>query len=165
MSGTIELSLAQPISRIKLFFSRYFAGLSIILVFVWGSVFGIIPLALLHNVDFNVEAYLYMSILGSLFGAAVYGVAIFFSTIFSEKSKSIFASTGVLITMYALNIIAGLYDKIEKVKYSSFFYYFNPGIAFNDMKLIENSVIIFVGTAFILPLLAALWFNKRDIAT
>jgi ABC-2 type transport system permease protein len=163
--GTIEVVLAQPLSRIRTFFSRYFAGLTAIVAFVWASVFGIIPLCIMHGIEYNAEAYIYMSVIGSLFGAAVYGIAIFASSIFSEKSKTTFVTTGMLLTMYAGNIISGLYDKLENLKYASFFHYFDPGAALNSLEYVDYSILMFLGVSIILPLLGALWFNRRDIAT
>ena len=163
--GTIELPLSQPISRIKLYVARYLAGLTNILVFVWASTFGIILLAMMHGIEYNLESYLYMSILGSMFGAAIYGIAFFASALFSDKGKPTFITVGILLTMYAGNIISGLYDKLENLQYVSFFHYFDPGTAFNDLELIEYAIPIFLGVAIITPLVGAFIFNRRNIAT
>lgn len=163
--GTIELSLSQPISRLKLYFARYFAGLTNIMAFVWISTFGIIPLAIMHGIDYTIKPYFYMSILGTLFAAAVYGIAYFSSSFFSDKGKPIFITTGVLLTMYAGNIISGLYDKLDNLKYFSFFYYFNPGMAFNDLEFVEYAVPVFLAVAITLPIVGSIWFNRRNITS
>lgn len=164
-AGTIEVVLAQPISRIKMFISRYLSGATILAIFVWTSIYAAIPLSAMHSIEYNAEAYLYMSVLGTLFVLAVYGIAVLFSSFFSEKGKTIFATTGMLIMMYAVNIISGLYDKLDGLKYFSFFYYFNPGKALVNLEFIDYGVLIFLGVAIISPLLGTLIFNRRDIVT
>lgn len=164
-AGTIEVVLAQPISRLKVFIARYLAGASIILVFVWTSIYAAIPLTAMHGIVFNAKSYLYMSIIGSLFVLAIYGLAVLFSALFSEKGKTIFATTGVLITMYAINIVSGLNDKFGNLKYFSFFYYFNPGTALNKLGYVEWAIPFFLGVILITPVLGAFWFHRRDIAT
>ncbi len=164
-NGTIEVVLAQPISRLKMFLGRYLAGATILTVFTWASVYVAIPLAAMHGIDFNPKAYLVMSVLGTLFVLSIYGIAVLASSIFSERGKTIFVTTGILITMYAINIISGLYDKLESLKYASFFYYFNPGTALNDLGYIDYAILVFLAVLILTPILGAFSFNKRDIAT
>ncbi|MDD3481123.1 MAG: ABC transporter permease subunit [Patescibacteria group bacterium] len=163
--GTIELALAQPISRLRLFISRYLAGLTAILAFVWASVFVIIPLAAMHGIEYNVKSYLVMSVMGSLFALSIYGLAILASAIFSEKGKVTFTTTGILITMYALNIASGLLEKLENLKYISFFHYFDPGMALNDLAYVEYAIPVFLGVAIVTPIIGAFFFARRNIAT
>jgi ABC-2 type transport system permease protein len=162
--GTIELTLAQPISRLKIFLARYSAGSFLLVIFVLATVFGIIPLAVMHGVEFNFEAYVKMSILGTLFALAIYSVACFFSVLFSEKGKTTFGVVGVLITMYAIKIVSGLKDELEGLKYSSFLYYFDTGAALVRREYQDWSLIVFLATIVIFFLLALVRFVKRDIA-
>ena len=88
----------------------------------------------------------------------------FFSAIFSEKGKANFTVLGILIVMYFINIIALLKDNLDKLKYLSFFYYFN----YNDI-LVHNKIDhltwwVFIGTFVVSTVVALIWFNKRDIA-
>jgi ABC-2 type transport system permease protein len=164
-AGTIEVALAQPISRLKLFVSRYLAGATIIAVFVWTSIYAAIPLCAMHGIEFNIKSYFVMSVIGSLFVLSIYGLTVLFSCMFSEKGKTIFATTGILITMYAINIVSGLNDKLENFKYVSFFYYFNPGTALNKLDYVQYAVPFFLAVIIIAPVVGAIWFNRRDIAT
>ncbi|MDD3679211.1 MAG: ABC transporter permease [Patescibacteria group bacterium] len=162
--GTIELTLAQPVSRIKIFLGRYFAGAVLITIFVLTTVFGIIPLAAMHKIDFNFEAYVKMSILGVLFALAVYAVATFLSVLFSEKGKATFGVVGVLITMYSVKIVSGLKEELEFLRYTSFFYYFDTGAALVKTEYQDWAILVFALTIIIFSLLALVRFKKRDIA-
>lgn len=162
--GTIEIVLAQPISRIKIFLSRYFAGICYLALFVAVSIFAIIPFAAMHNISYQIDNYYTTFGMGFLFGAAVFSIAVFFSAIFSERGKAMFATTAVLLLMYVGNIVAKLKDNLENLQYLSFFHYFDPGKVFGKNEIVQYSVPVFLGVIVVLTLAAVFWFNRRDIA-
>jgi ABC-2 type transport system permease protein len=162
--GTIELTISQPISRIKIFLSRYLAGSLLIALFVASTVYGIILLVTLHGIEYNFESYTVMTVLGIAFALATYSVATLFSTIFSEKGKATFATVGLLITMYAVNIVANLRESLEWLKYTSFFNYFDTGKALVKVEYAEWSLPIFLVVFIIGSILALMRFKTRDIA-
>ena len=160
---TIETLLAQPISRIKIFISKYFSGLLIFTVFTAMTVFSIIPLAKIHGVDYFLEAHTKMFVLGLLFGGAIYSMTTLFSALFSERAKTYFFSVGIIIVMYALNIVASLKDNLSDLKYFSFFHYFDTNKALVDNQIDPLAYYIFGGVMIGSTLLAALIFNRRNI--
>lgn len=162
--GTIEMSLAQPVSRLKLFFSRYLAGVVYFVVFAVISIFAIIPIAKLNNVAFQLENYWTITGISILFGLSVFSIAAFFSSIFSEKGKATACSAALLILMYLMNIVGTLKESLHNVQRFSLFYYFNPSTVFGNNQVVEHSVLVFSGIIIVFTLGAALWFNRRDIA-
>lgn len=162
--GTIELTISQPLSRTKIFLSRYLTGAFLIVFFVATTVYGIILLAAIHNIEYNFEAYTKMTFLGVMFGVCVYSLATFFSTLFSEKGKTSFALVGVIITMYAVNIAAGLKDSLEKFKYFTLFNYFDTGKALVRVEYVDYALLVFVLVFVFFTVLSWLRFIKRDIA-
>src|SRR4030066_1336854 len=112
-SGTIELLLAQPISRLRIFFSKYLSGLFIITVFIAISNSSVILFARLYNVSFHWENFLTISILGFLFAFAIYGICFMLSAIFSSKGRAAALTGGLLIIMYALNIFSAFQESLE----------------------------------------------------
>jgi ABC-2 type transport system permease protein len=162
--GTIEILLAQPVSRLKLFFSRYLAGFISLLVFSVITIFAIIPFASIQNIPIGFKSVWVLFVASFLFAWAIYGLAFLGSAIFSEKGKASILAASVLILMYVLNILGGLDSKLKALKYLSFFYYYNPTTAMEKYQFVGWSVVVFVGVALISTILAALWFNKRDVA-
>lgn len=162
--GTIEIVISQPISRIKLFLLRYFAGLCYLLVFVAVSIFVVIPFAAMHNISYKIDNYYTTFGMGFLFGAAIFSIAAFFSVLFSERGKAMFASTAVLLLMYVGNIVAKLKDSLKDIQYFSFFHYFDPGKVLGKNEIVQYSVPVFLGVIIVFTLLAVLWFNRRDVA-
>jgi ABC-2 type transport system permease protein len=162
--GTAEILLSRPVSRIKIFFGKYCAGLLALLIFAACSTLIVAPLASMFKIDFVFKGYLIMSLLCLFFGLAVFSMAMMWSAIFSERSKTYMLTGGILIVMYVLNIVATLKDSFDKLKYFSFFYYFDSSSALIHTTLNATSVFVFIGVAIVCTTIGVWWFNKRDIA-
>lgn len=163
--GTIEILLAQPISRIKLFLSRYLSGLIAITTYVAVTVFLAIPLAEIFNIKYSASHFVFLALIAWLFGWAVFSLAMMLSAIFSDRGKVYFISAGILVLMYVVNIVAVLKESFSDLKYFSFFYYYNPANALNRGQIDHWSYLVFGGTIIVCFVLGLLFFNKRDIAT
>ncbi len=162
--GTIEIILSQPISRIKIFFSKYLASIFTLLVFVLASIASVFPMASIYDISVKTENFIKLGILGFIFGLAIFGISMLFSVIFSEKGKVYFITAGILILMYVVNIISALKENLEDLRYGSFFYYFNPTNALVHNKIDNLAYYVFLGTFVTTTILAVIWFEKRDIA-
>lgn len=160
---TIGILLSQPVSRIKIFFGKYLAGVSYLIIFTAVSIFSIFPLAQIYSIGYNTERFYKLCLVSFLFGLALFSLSMFFSAIFSEKNKPIFISVSLLILMYFLNIISGLKENLDKLKYFSFFYYYQPPQILNHNNIDKWTWWVFGGTIIITIILGLIWFNKRDI--
>lgn len=163
--GTIELLLSQPVSRLKLFLEKYFAGIVIILFYVIISVFALPLLLKAYNIGYNILSFEKMAILGFLFGWAIFSFSMLFSTIFSDKGKVFFISSGIIVAMYVLNILALLKENLSKLKYYSFFHYFDANSALIYHKIDHEAYWVFSGVAIVCTILAAIWFSRRNITS
>jgi len=162
--GTAEFLLAQPLSRIKLFFSKYLAGIIGIAIFVFVSILSVFPWVRIYNIVVKSDNFWILSLLGFSFALAVYSLSILFSAIFSEKGKANFAPVGILILMYVINMISSIQPNLEKIKYVSFFYYFNPSNALIHGNIDPLAWVVFLGSFLVFTSLAVYLFNKKDIA-
>jgi ABC-2 type transport system permease protein len=95
---------------------------------------------------------------------AIFSIACFFSSVFSEKGKATFATSGIIIVMYALNIISGLKDSLKDVRYLSFFHYFNAAQLLGKNHVVDWTFWVFGGAIVVFTAAAAFWFNRRDVA-
>lgn len=162
--GTIGMTLSLPISRAKIFFSKYLAGILSLLIFVVVSILGVIPLALLHNVDFDFPRLLNLTVLGMFFGMAIFSATVMVSSFASEKAKVYFPVTTALVAMYVMNIIANIKPSLEWLQYGSVFHYFNSQevLAYNNVSLASYAVF---GTITLVSIaVGLLWFKRRDIS-
>lgn len=162
--GSIEFVLSRPVSRLKIFFGRYLAGVMMITVFTIVSILSIIPLAHLHGVSYQLSHFVTIGILGLLFGLAVLSIAFMLSAFFSEKSKVSMASGGILVLMYVFNLVSALKENLANLKYASFFYYFDYADALIRNIISHQSIWVFVIVSLVCTLVGAWWFTKRDVA-
>ena len=164
--GTIEFLLSQPISRTKLFFSRYLAGASMLAGFTAILIFSIIPLSKLYYTDISFSNVARFWLVGFLFGLAILSLSFLASSIFSDSGKPNFVVTSIIVVMYVLNILASLKPSLDKLKYFSFFHYYDPPSTLGNGALLAPSMLwVFLGVSVVSTILAVWWFNRRDITT
>lgn len=162
--GTAELQLSQPVSRTRIFFEKYTAGMLAFIVFSFLTVFAVVPLASLQSIDYQLGNFVKVFWLCLLFGWAVFSVGMLCSSFFSERSRVYGVAGGIFVLMYVLNIISALKDNLENLKYFSFFHYFDASSALIKGVISAESVWVFVGVALATTLVAAWRFKKRDVA-
>lgn len=163
--GTIEILLAQPISRLKLYWGKFISGMFSLLLFVLISNSSIIVFSILYGVEYQLSNLALISVVGFLFGFAIYGLTFLFSSILSTRGVTSSMSAGIVLIMYGLNIVAKLQESLESLKYISFFHYydFNQAVVHNEIAL-EN-IVVLLGVGIIASLFGFYFFEKRDIAT
>jgi len=163
--GTIELALSQPVSRAKLFISRYSAGAIGLTAFSFVSALSPIFWAELHGIDYDPKKFVVLAVGCTLFSLAVFGLAMLVSSMSSDKGKVGMITGGTIALMYVLNILSGLQENLKNLKYASFFNYYRGETLLGKGEFVDWSVVVLGGFA-ILTFAGALWiFNKRDITT
>ncbi|MDD5040061.1 MAG: ABC transporter permease subunit [Patescibacteria group bacterium] len=162
--GTMEIVLSRPVSRLKLFMSRYIAGIAVLIIFTLASTLMVAPLAAIHNLDYQFGNYLKTALVGFLFAWAVFSFAMLFSAIFSEKSKVAMVAGGTFIGMYVLKIVASLIERFEWLKYVSFFHYFDANETLIRGNVEVLPIVIFAVVALVCTVIGVVLFQKRDIA-
>lgn len=164
-NGTIELALAEPISRFKIYLSKLTAGVIASTLFVIVSVLAIVPLANAYHIDFSSKSFVVLALVGLLMAYAFLGVAMLFSAMTSDKGRALFLTVGLFLAMYILNIVSLIKPSIENLKYFSMFHYFNYDGLLLDQKIDPYSIIVFLGIFVLTSGMGMIWFNKRDILT
>ncbi|MDD5342505.1 MAG: ABC transporter permease subunit [Patescibacteria group bacterium] len=161
--GTIELLLARPISRLKLFIGRYLYGFIALVIFILATVFTVIPLAEMHKVTYDADRYLIISILGLFFGLAVFSLSMLVSALFSERGRVSMIMGGSLVLMYVLNVVASLKENLSDLKYLSFFHYFDAQSALTKGELNWTSIWVFAGIIIVSTIIGAMVWKRRDV--
>jgi ABC-2 type transport system permease protein len=161
--GTIQILLSLPLSRVKMFISKYLAGAILILIFCAVSTLSIIPLARLYHIEYQAEVYYKVFIDAALFTICGYSVSALCSSFF-ERSRASAVATGLFLVMYIINIISTLKDNLSDLKYLSFFYYLDiPSVLLNN-KLEGLSIAVFVAVSIACVITGIVHFNRRDIS-
>ncbi len=160
---TMDFLLSQPISRSKIFISKYVAGVLIMLAFVFFSTITIIPIARMYDVEVHLGNYFAIAVISSLFSWAIYNLAFMISSITSSKGIPSSLTAGVVVIMYALNLLAALQESLKNLKYLSFFYYYDYHEALVDNHIDLLSIIVFSVCIVIFTAVGFIKFRKRDI--
>ncbi|MEI7578903.1 MAG: ABC transporter permease subunit [bacterium] len=162
--GTMEILLALPLSRARIFLGKYCAGIVILVIYTGTSIYGIPFIAWLFKIDFMLANYAYLFASSLLFALAIYSLAIMFSTMFSESSKGIMLTVGIVLMMYVLNVLSTLKASLENLQYLSFFHYYNASAALSSKELPWETILVFGLVIIIAGVLAGVIFQRRDIA-
>jgi len=161
---TIGTLLAQPISRTRLFIAKYSSGIIALAVYIACSILLTIPLAKIYSIGVLPFNYFTLSLLCLLFGGAIFSFAMFISVISNDKTRVYGITGGILVLMYASNIISGLKSNLRWLHNFSIFHYFNAPGALIHNHLDLFTCFVLVTSIVVFSLLALIYFNKRDIA-
>ena len=161
---TMGLWLSAPVSRLKVYWSKYIAVLVALTLFMFLTVLAVLPMAGAYNIDVSSKHILLLSLVGGLFALAIIGVTFLVSSIFSEKSRVYAVVGGGLVIMYALNLLASLSDTFSNFKYVTLFYYYNSDVLLSGGSINIVSLLVFGLTAVIGVVAGAIIFNRRDIS-
>lgn len=162
--GTMGLLISQPISRRSILVTRHF-------FFALGTLSLIaatfIPIALgapLVSGDIRYLGLLALVLPSFLFFAAVGSITFLFSAMFSSRGRAIFASLGIIIFCYALDILAKINDSVAKVHFASIFYYWDPYRYLHKLDFAWGDIAVLSGIILVSTAAAVTWFERRDIA-
>lgn len=161
---TMGFMLSLPISRLKFYIVRVMTGITGLVLFIALSELTVWPLAKAFGYTAPWSQVFNIGILGFLFGMAVLGIGILFSTASSSSGRVNASVSAVLLMMYVMNIIALLENKVDKLKYLSLFHYFNPGALSGGSSIGVNTIIVLSLVSFAALLTGALIFTQRDIS-
>lgn len=162
--NTIGTLLSLPVSRTRIFLSKYYSGLISIGLFTMFSILSPIPFAWVYHINTYPRSFLLCSIICFLFATSIYSISMIGSALFSERSKMYGIVGGSLFVMYTLNVVSGIRPSLDSLKYVSIFHYFNATDVLVNGKLIASSIVLFLLLTIVGVGLGLLTFKKRDIS-
>lgn len=163
-SGTIELLLAQPLTRTQVFWAKYLSGAGVIVLFIFLSVMAVIPLGWIYNISVQVGNHLLLAAMGTLFGLALFSFGMMVSGLATTKGRVASSVGGLAIAMYVMNILAKLQESLEWLKYGSFFYYFDHQITLVEGRAEWLGIAVFTTVVVLTTLVGWWYFLKRDLS-
>ncbi len=163
--GTLELLLAQPISRFSVLMARLGTFLIGVLVIAGASLLGLILGGLIVNETINLTTMSMVLFTAMLLVIAIGSYTIFFACLFLEQRKAFLASGVLTALAYIINFIVPVLDPAFKwLRNLSLFYYFKPEPIVRTGLLDGAAIIIYASTAIINLLAAIFIFQRRDIS-
>jgi ABC-2 type transport system permease protein len=158
---TISQWLAAPITRLNIYWSKFIAGVLLIVVSVAISVLAIIPLSRFYNLSINSKYVAFTALIGGLFALTIFAFSMLVSTLVSKKSKAYLPIGIIIILMFTLNVVAALNGNLDYLKYLSFFYYFNASDLLSSGSINSASYLMFGAVIVVGSLVGAYVFKKR----
>jgi ABC-2 type transport system permease protein len=164
--GTLDLLLAQPVSRTRVLLTRFASLITGVLVIGIASWAGIaLGLPLIDQTPVNLGNQALALALGALMVLAIGGYTVLFNVIFLEPRKALTAAGGLTAVMYIINfIVPVLSPSLSWVRQLSFFYHFNAVEIARTGGLNGTAVAIY-GVTFCLTIIAAtIIFERRNLS-
>jgi ABC-2 type transport system permease protein len=162
--GTMELLLAQPISRRAISFSRIaYMKLGLVLI-IAATMLPVIIGAPLVDEQVKIGGVLALSLLGFMLFLSIGCIALLFSALVSDRGRAIFMVVGVLVFGYALDILAQFNDVIEKFHFLSLFDYYDPFRYIHGADIAWGDLAVLLGVSLVTGIGATIIFQRRDVA-
>ncbi len=161
--GTLDLILAHPVSRTKLFWGRFIANtivLEILLIISWASLL----LTMTWSENFTLPALDLILPFISLFNILMLfmTLSLLFSLIFPGRSMASMLTGMLVVAGFFITLLSGLVEDLEKVADFSPLTYLETSSAINN-GLNMTWFAIFTGIYLGLALLSWQLFLRRDI--
>jgi ABC-2 type transport system permease protein len=160
---TIDLLLAQPVTRVRLVIERYGALIPMIILLVLALLVGVFIGTKYMNIDASYQWLAYALAFMGLFMLAFGAISLFVSAVLNDGRTAAIASLGLLIVMYFMETIGQSVEKLEIIRSFSLFHYvqYSKILVFHDLSLGDLAVMLAVTILFIG--LAVLAFRRKDI--
>lgn len=161
-SGVLELTLASPISRTKVWWQKV-AAVFVQNILVAGAMFSFIVIAK-HWLNFDVDlrlsalASLATSTLALFFGS----VALFWQSFSGSRAKALGVAGGVFAVSYFGLVFSRLIDSLEFLQNFTPFYYLDTNDILLDQINIAHSLVL-LPIMFALLILGQILFKRRNV--
>lgn len=161
---TADFLMSKPVSRSKIYFSKFFAAfLSLLITSIFVGIGSFVALELFNGDNtYSIKDVLILLLTVPVFQLMFLSLSMLISLFFRKVRSVLSLSMGFAIGLYVVNSVRGIVDS-ELLGYFTPFYYFEPRVILKngeyDLKLFLISIIIIfislVGSYYI--------YNKRDI--
>jgi ABC-2 type transport system permease protein len=146
---TIDLLLAQPISRVRLVVDRYGALVPMIVLLVLTMLAGVFIGTQYMNIAASYQWFAYALAYMGLFMLAFGAISLFISAILSDGRVAGAVSLGLLIVMYFMQTVGESVQNLELVQSLSLFHYarYSEILVYHDLSLANIAVLAVVWIA------------------
>lgn len=158
----IALLLSQPISRLKIYLTKYLTSLTLVALFVLATLAAIYTTALIADVSSDIEKGLKFGLHALAFGWVIYSFGTMVS-VFSTKVKyasGIFSVTAII--SYALIIVSNLKDSLSDLRYLSVFNYLEQNSTLIHGQIEWKSLLVMILFAILFTIIGMLRFIRKD---
>jgi beta-exotoxin I transport system permease protein len=164
---TIDILLSAPLRRRYLFISRYLSWVVLSLIFIVSWILcitlGVRAIGKGAEVPFGDIARTMFSFLP--FILSVQSLCMLTSVLTNESRKAYGISLGIYFGMYFFEVINGISEKLNFLKYFTLLHYTDPGQVFIDGVIPWGSTLVLIAVAILLFAAGLFVFERKDLAT
>lgn len=161
--GTMEVTLAQPVSRLGVALTRYLAMAVYAATLCLVTVLTIYLAGLLHGVDVPFGAMALLFVVCLLVALALGGLAFMISAMTTGKGRTIGVTLGVMVAMYLANVLGSLNADFSWLSRLSLFNYWKPNEVIDDLAVAPATWLVFGIAAVVFFAVGLYAFQKRDV--
>lgn len=162
--GTLELLLAYPLSRARVFNSKVLALMIGLALIVSATLVGLWIGAASQHAAVAGGSFWAMAVLGVAFGLAIAGYGFLFSAAASERAVAAAAAAALTVLFYAMNFAAQTWDRLSGLGRFSIFHYYKPEDTINLARVDVFAILVLLGIAVFTTVAAGLIFRYRDLS-
>ncbi len=161
---TIDLVMANPISRKQFIFERYLGILPMILLVNVVTFFAVYGITVAIDETVDVGNLVLTHVVSIPYFFAIAAVGLFVSVLFDEKTRAGIVTVGILMGMYIVQTISLLSPDYENVAYLSLMHYFDPSETLLSGSADAFGLVVLIVVTLECLLVSILFFEKKDIA-
>lgn len=163
-SGTMELLLAQPISRARVALTRVVAFIGYALVLSAATFVPIQVFGPTYGVDLSAATFWKIFAFGTLFTLAIGGIAMFLSSMFRDSGKPAAITSAVLLLLWIADLVSNVSEAAEVLDPVNLVTYWQPGKIINGQAVPSDALWIYGVLALVTLGGSVIVFSRRDVA-
>ncbi len=162
---TIEFLLSKPITRSKIVTEKLLAVLVNILIFNGVStIASIIGFQFAKDPDVPTDTFSLLIVATILLHLTFGAIAFMLSSIMKKTRNILSISLGIVLVAYFMNVLSGVSEDLEVLKYFSPFKYVDAASIINNNELDPLYIFIMAAVILISIFTAYMVYRKKDIA-
>jgi ABC-type transport system involved in multi-copper enzyme maturation permease subunit len=165
--GTIQLALARPVSRPRLYFARVLGLLVVTLAVAGCAILGMLAgIAIAHPSGDIVSAHLVpTAVAAALLVWCIGGIALLTSATADRMGQAVGWVSAAIIVSYVVDYFAAIWSALKPLAPVSIFHYYNPGLALSAGSLPVKNALVLAIVGLLGAVLGLLVFTRRDLPT
>jgi ABC-2 type transport system permease protein len=165
--GTIQLALARPISRPRLYLARVlgvlFVTLAVAVVGPIGMIFGVFLTTPEGSLTYT--HFVPTALSSTLLIWSVGGIALFAASAADRMGQAVGWVIAAVILFYVIDYFAAIWSTLEPLEPLSIFDYYNPGLALSAGELPAKNILFLSAIGVVGAVAGLVVFTRRDLPT
>lgn len=163
-AGTMEILLAQPVSRLRLALTRVVAFVGYALLLSVASFVPIMAFGPTYGIELGAGTFWTLFAFGTLFMLAVGGLAMLLSAVSRDSGRPSGIAAGILLLLWVADLVSNVSEAARFFDPINLVSYWQPGKIINGQSVPPQAWWIYGSVAVASLAVAVLLFRRRDVA-